>query len=177
MIDQSSRSPDQASSLSWQLDTEVVTLPTLCPPQPTSCWGRANRAPASGSRSGDLGNVARTRGQTSPSAITARARWTGLKIPWRFHFIGPAWCWEIKGGHHWDENVHESSGSGQSGPRVIGKYFNTTSGTKTFLPKKVNKHKSFSVLWSKETQYKKEYLKYDVTKECRRATVKNTKYP
>ena len=25
---------------------------------------------------------------TSPRAITGRARWTGLKIPWRLHFIG-----------------------------------------------------------------------------------------
>ena len=153
MIDQSD--PDHQSlsslqSLSWQLDTEVVTLLTLCSPQLTSCWGRSNRASASGSRSEDLGNVARTRGQTLPSQS-----WTGLKIPWRFHFIGPAaWCWEIQGGgHHCDENIHESSGSEQSGPRVIVKYFNTTLGTKTFLPKKVNKHKSFSVLWGKETKY------------------------
>ena len=44
---------------------------------------------------------------TSPRAITGRARWTGLKIPWRLHFIGPGfWCSER--GHHWDDSAHES---------------------------------------------------------------------
>ena len=44
---------------------------------------------------------------TSARAITGRARWTGLKIPWRLHFIGPgSWCSER--GHHWDDGAHES---------------------------------------------------------------------
>ena len=152
MIDQSD--PDHQSlstlqSLSWQLDTEVVTLLTLCSPQLTSCWGRSNRASASGSRSGDLGNVARTRGQTLPSQSTLNRPKNTMEISlyWPCLMLGDT------GGHHGDENIHESSGSEQSGPRVIVKYFNTTLGTKTFLPKKVNKHKSFSVLWGKETKY------------------------
>ena len=54
-----------------------------------------------------------------------------------------SWCW--------DQVITEritlmSQTLSILGPRVIVKYFNTTLGTKTFLPKKVNKHKSFSVL-------------------------------
>ena len=125
------------------------SLPTLSSPQLTSCWGRSNRASASGSRSGDLGNVARTRGQTLPSQSTLNRPKNTMEISlyWPCLMLGDT------GGHHCDENIHESSGSEQSGPRVIVKYFNTTLGTKTFLPKKVNKHKSFSVLWGKETKY------------------------
>lgn len=108
LADQSDQDPQarllcHSPGSAWHWGGHTRPLPghlVLRPPQP----GPGLQIPVRGPR--QYREDTRT-DLTSPRAITGRARWTGLKIPWRLHFIGPGfWCSER--GHHWDDSAHES---------------------------------------------------------------------